>query len=56
MLKSFIAFHVNGVSNFLYLITNNIGMVIMFVAFLGMVLLYLLCEIENATSEEQVII
>ena len=56
MLQSFIAFHINGVSNFVYMITSNLSFFIIFISFLWMVFLYLKQEVENATGEEQIII
>lgn len=56
LLQSIIAFHVNSVSNFLYLITSNLWMLLVVVALLWNVFLNLKLTVDDSINEKQVII
>ena len=56
MLQSFIAFHVNGVSNIIYLITHNFWIFLIIFGLFGTILLNLKEEVDMSHNEEQNII
>lgn len=56
MLNSFIAFHVNAVSNFIYMITSNLWFLLLLIGVTGTIILNLKEEIDVAVREEQNII
>lgn len=56
LIKSLIAFHVNGISNIAYLLTSNFWIFLLIFGLIGTVLLNLKEEVEMANREEQNII
>ena len=56
MLRSLIAFHINGVSNFTYLITSNIWFALLFAGLIGTIFLNLKSQVDSSIGEEQRII
>lgn len=56
MLDSFIAFNINGISNFIYMITSNLWFLLLLVGVVGTIVLLLKEEVDTAIREEQNII
>ena len=56
MLDSFVAFHINAVSNFAYMVTSNLWLLLLIVGVVGTISLNLKEEIDVAVREEQNII
>ncbi len=56
MLDSFIAFHINAVSNFVYMVTSNLWLLLLIVGVVGTIALNLKEEIDVSVREEQNII
>lgn len=55
-MSDFIAFNVNAVSNFVYVLTSNLWFMLMILSVAGTILLLLKEEIDTAVHEEQNII
>jgi hypothetical protein len=56
MLESFIAFNVNALNYFIYLITSDLSMFLVIAACIGTIVLKVKSEIDTSTYEEQNII
>lgn len=56
MLSSFLAFHVNAVSNFAYMVTSNLWFLLLIIGVVGTIALNLKEEIDVSVREEQNII
>ena len=53
MLDSFIAFNINGISNFIYMITSNLWFLLLLVGVVGTIVLLLKEEVDTAVREER---
>ena len=53
MLNSFLAFHVNAVSNFAYMVTSNLWFLLLIIGVVGTIALNLKEEIDVSVREEQ---
>lgn len=56
MLASFLAFNINALNNFIYLLTSNLWSFLMIIALAGTVILRLKEEIDMSVREEQNVI
>lgn len=56
MLDSFVAFNVNAVSHFIYLLTDNLFLLLLIASVAGTIILNLKDEIDNSVREEQNVI
>lgn len=56
MLESFLAFHVNGINYFIYMITSNFWLFLILIGMAGTIILQLKEEVDTAVREEQNII
>lgn len=56
MLDSFLAFNVNAVSHFIYLLTDNLFLLLLIASVIGTILLKLKDEIDSSIREEQNVI
>ena len=52
-MKSFIAFNINAISNFLYILSSNIFFFMLIVSVVGTIILLLKDEIDDSVREEQ---
>lgn len=56
MLDSFFAFHLNAISNFIYMITSNLWFLLLLFGVIGTIILLLKEEVDTSIREEQNII
>ena len=56
MLDSFLAFHLNAISNFIYMISSNLWFLLLLFGVLGTIILLLKEEVDTSIREEQNII
>lgn len=56
MLESFLAFNVNGINYFIYMITSNFWLFLILIGMAGTIILQLKEEVDTAVREEQNII
>lgn len=56
MWESFKAFNINGINNFLYIITSNFWFFLIIIGVIGTIILLLKEEIDTSVREEQNII
>ena len=56
MWESFVSFNVNGVGNFIYILTSNPWFLMLLTGFVGTVILQLKEEVDTSIREEQNII
>lgn len=52
-MKSFIAFNLNAISNFLYILTSNVFFIMLIIGVIGTIVLLLKEEIDTSVREEQ---
>lgn len=52
-MKSFIAFNINAVSNFLYILSSNLFFILLIIGVVGTIFLLLKDEIDESVREEQ---
>lgn len=52
-MKSFIAFNINAVSNFLYILSSNLFFILLIMGVVGTIVLLLKDEIDESVREEQ---
>ena len=56
VLKSFVAFNVNAISNLIYVLTSNVWMFLLIAGVIGTIFFLLKEEVDTAVREEQNII
>lgn len=52
-MKSLIAFNINAISNFLYILSSNIFFIMLIISVIGSIVLLLKEEIDDSVREEQ---